>query len=60
LKASWLRLAALALFSIALAGSCLAQTQKPIVPEIGAGSGGTALTLLGGVMLWAQQARRRG
>lgn len=53
----WLRISAVALLTTLVVSTCSAQVQG--VPEINAGSGATALTLVAGAMLWVRQARRR-
>jgi hypothetical protein len=45
------------LLGVAIAGSCFAQVQT--VPEVDASSGGIALSLVVGAMLWLQQSRKR-
>ncbi len=57
MKTFWLRIAAVALLTTLVFSTCSAQVQG--VPEINAGSGATALTLVAGAMLWVRQARRR-
>ena len=54
----WLRISAVALLTTLMLGTCSA-LQVQGVPEIDAGSGATALTLVAGAMLWVRQARRR-
>jgi hypothetical protein len=52
------RISAVALLTALTLSTCSA-FQVQGVPEIDAGSGATALTLVAGVFLWVRQARQR-
>jgi len=53
----WPRVFTVVLLSVAIAGSCFAQVQT--VPEVDASSGGIAVSLVVGAMLWLRQSRKR-